>query len=473
MTFAARSATAFALLILAGIGILSYRSTVREQEDRDWVTHTHLVLEKVEAILADVAQAETGQRGYLLTGQEAYLATYQDGVTQIQPDVRMFRELTPDNPIQQRAIEQLAPLLAARLEALAEGIRFRKQNGFTAAVTAASANNGAELTNQIRGQLHEMKRSEEGLLARRMEAAAVSAEKMKLVILLGNSIASLILVLASGLIYRETRRRNIAEQGLTQANERLQEQSEELSEANTELETFSYSVAHDLRAPLRQVAGYSKVLLQDHGPKLDPEAARYLEKVSDGAARMGRLVDDLLGLSKVGRQELALQATSLNGLLRQAVSELTPDWTGRQVEWQIDDLSSADCDPGLMKQVFVNLLSNAVKYTRQRERALIEVGQVVREGERVVFVRDNGAGFEMQYANKLFGVFQRLHKASDFEGTGVGLATVHRIIRKHGGRIWAEAKVNEGATFYFTLGRPGNNSNQKRPANQQEVIHVA
>jgi light-regulated signal transduction histidine kinase (bacteriophytochrome) len=170
---------------------------------------------------------------------------------------------------------------------------------------------------------------------------------------------------------------------------------------------------------------------------------------------MGRLVDDLLSFSRIGRQELALQDTVLDSLLRQVVEELEPEHAGREVEWRLGDLFSAECDRGLMKQVFLNLLSNAVKYTRRREHAVIQVGQMMQEGQRVIFVRDNGAGFEMQYVGKLFGVFQRLHKARDFEGTGIGLAIVQRIIRKHGGRIWAQGKVEEGATFFFTLGLRG------------------
>jgi len=248
---------------------------------------------------------------------------------------------------------------------------------------------------------------------------------------------------AGVVIHREAGRRNLAEQELKQANS-------------------------------LQIAGYSNVLVQDHGPRLDAEALRYLEKVQDGARKMGRLVDDLLSLSKIGRQELLLQATPLNSLLRQAVEELRPECSGRKVEWQIDDLFTTDCDPGLMKQVFVNLLSNAVKYTGKRERAVIQVGQMMQDHQRVIFVRDNGAGFEMQYVGKLFGVFQRLHKARDFEGTGVGLAIVQRIIRKHGGRIWAEAELDQGATFFFTLESSENNTNKKSElVIGNEVIHVA
>jgi light-regulated signal transduction histidine kinase (bacteriophytochrome) len=185
---------------------------------------------------------------------------------------------------------------------------------------------------------------------------------------------------------------------------------------------------------------------------------------------MGRLVDDLLGLSQIGRQELSFQDTPLGSLVGQVVEDLAAEHAGRSVEWQIGELFSAECDPGLMKQVFVNLLSNAVKYTRKREHAVIQVGQTRQNGVRVVFVRDNGVGFEMQYVGKLFRVFQRLHKARDFEGTGVGLATVQRIIRRHGGRIWAEAELDRGATFFFTLGSPENKPNEQAevPMNEKD-----
>jgi light-regulated signal transduction histidine kinase (bacteriophytochrome) len=293
-----------------------------------------------------------------------------------------------------------------------------------------------------------------------------------------NALAILILLVAGFVIHRETSKRNRAEQNLKHVNERLERRTADLSETNIELESFAYSVAHDLRAPLRHIAGYSNVLVQDYGPQLDEEGIRYLGKIGDGVQEMGRLVDDLLSLSKIGRQQLALQKTPLDSLLRQVVEDFAPECSGREVEWRIGALSSADCDPGLMKQVFANLVSNALKYTRKREHAVIQVGQTKQNNERIIFVRDNGVGFDMQYVGKLFGVFQRLHKARDFEGTGVGLAIVQRIIRKHGGRIWAEAKLDRGATFFFTVGSPENKTNKELkfpvifPVTEEEM-HVA
>ncbi len=242
------------------------------------------------------------------------------------------------------------------------------------------------------------------------------------------------------------------EQDVRRLNEKLVISNEQLAAANADLEAFSYSVAHDLRSPIRQIAGFSKILIEEYAAQLPAEARRYLNKVEQGAQQMGSLVDDLLHLSQVGRQALSLQITPLNSLVATALEVLQPECSGRNIEWRLDSLSSVACDRGLMKQALVNLLSNAIKYSRPRDPAVIEVGQTIMDGEQVIFIRDNGVGFDMKYADKLFGVFQRLHAASEFDGTGIGLATVERIIRKHGGRIWAQSERDRGTTFFFTAG---------------------
>ena len=470
-----KAIAACALIVLACIGALSFWSEVRNDRDREWVRHTYLVVGKLQTVRIDITQAETGQRGFMLTGQDRYLKLYGAGINQVRQDMTELRDLTSDNSRQQEAIQRLDPLIAARLAELGDGVEVRKRSGLLAGVEAVTrANNGEKWMGQIAAQIEEMRQTETQLLSRRLDTAAASARKIKVVIVCGNALAILILLVAGFIIHRETSRRNRAEQNLKHVNERLERRTADLSETNIELESFAYSVAHDLRAPLRHIAGYSNVLVQDHGPQLDEEGLRYLGKIGDGAQEMGRLVDDLLSLSKIGRQQLALQKTPLDSILRQVVEDFAPECSGREVEWRIGALSSADCDPALMKQVFANLVSNALKYTRKREHAVIQVGQTKQNHERVIFVRDNGVGFDMQYVGKLFGVFQRLHKARDFEGTGVGLAIVQRIIRKHGGRIWAEAQLDQGATFFFTVGLPENNTSKKPefPVTEEE-LHVA
>lgn len=245
--------------------------------------------------------------------------------------------------------------------------------------------------------------------------------------------------------------RKKAEKAIQRLNQGLEQRAQELKAANQELEAFAYSVSHDLRAPLRAIDGFSRILVTNYAQELSEGARRYLNLVRENTQQMGQLIDDLLSFSRTGRQPLAKQRIEPEGLVRLALRGLVKDRNGRPLDLVINPLPPCEADPALLKQVFVNLLSNSLKFTSKRENPRIEVGCQVQNEEQVFFVRDNGVGFDMQYSDKLFGVFQRLHSPQEFEGTGVGLAIVQRIIERHGGRIWTEAKVDQGATFYFTL----------------------
>jgi PAS domain S-box-containing protein len=225
-----------------------------------------------------------------------------------------------------------------------------------------------------------------------------------------------------------------------------------LEAANQELEAFTYSVSHDLRAPIRQIDGFAQLLGERCGDLLDEKGRHYLQRIQEGAQSMGRLVDDLLNLARIGQQDFRPVRIALDGLVRDTVGALESEVGTRQIEWKLEPLPMVRGDPGLLRIAFTNLLSNALKYSRSRERAVIEVG-VSPNASEAIMVRDNGVGFDPKYADKLFGVFQRLHRSEEFEGQGVGLAIVKRIVHKHGGEIWAEARPGEGATFYFTLPR--------------------
>jgi light-regulated signal transduction histidine kinase (bacteriophytochrome) len=233
--------------------------------------------------------------------------------------------------------------------------------------------------------------------------------------------------------------------------QRVEERTAQLAAAYKELEAFSYSVSHDLRVPLRAIDGFSTILLEEHEARLDDEGKRLLHVVRDAAVRMGRLIDDILAFSRTGRAEMSLAPVDMAGLVQEVVEELRPGLTGRTIDFRIDPLPGACGDRALLRQVWANLIGNAVKFTRDRAPAVVEVGGRAEGGRAQYHVRDNGAGFDPRYSDKLFGVFQRLHRTDEFEGTGIGLAIVKRIVERHGGRIWAEGKVGEGAAFHFEL----------------------
>jgi signal transduction histidine kinase len=243
----------------------------------------------------------------------------------------------------------------------------------------------------------------------------------------------------------------------SELEQRVQERTGKLKEANMELEAFSYSVSHDLRAPLRAIDGFSRILAEDYAEKLDEDGKRVLNVIRSNTQNMGRLIDDLLAFSRLGRKQIEATPVNMSDLANDVFQQLKSGLANQKIQLNLASLPGATGDPALIRQVFVNLLSNAAKYSRPRAETVIEVNGRCENGDCIYSVKDNGVGFDMTYAQKLFGVFQRLHSVEEFEGTGVGLAIVQRIIHRHGGRVWAEGKVDEGATFYFSLPKEKHN----------------
>jgi PAS domain S-box-containing protein len=683
---------AISLLALAGLGWLSYRTTTRLVTTEKWVAHTQEVISALEAGRAILTEAETSQRGYLLTGEDQFLKDSQKAQTDAKGWLEQLRSLIADNPEQERRLDSLAPLISQRLDLLNNRIQLRQKQGLPAATRAVASREGRALMDQIWGQITGMQEAENRLLSERQHAAQVNASATAFIISTGSGLACAISLAAfvvirrdlqlraqaeretqaartqlqsfldntpadvflkdtdgrylfanrqfettaeiardkivgktgfdifpkevaqathendqkvlktgepfqfeetilyadgphthfsvkfplrdaNGKIYamggvstditrrklaeeerdrffdlsrdmmciagfdgyfkrlnpaweqtlgytieelsakpflefvhpddtagtsaksselsagreviqfenryrckdgsyrwfawnaradlsrrliyagaRDITRQKQNEEQIVQLNADLQTRATQLETANKELEAFSYSVSHDLRAPLRHIDGFVKLLDKQAGEKVDERGRRYLNIIADSARQMGALIDDLLIFSRMNRAELRQAKVSLDSLVHEAIDGLHGEMDGRHIRWKIASLPEVKADPAMLRQVWVNLIANAVKYSRPREPAEIEIGSIdTQNGELVFFVRDNGVGFDMQYAHKLFGVFQRLHRAEEFEGTGIGLANVRRIIHRHGGRTWAEGKVDGGATFFFSL----------------------
>ena len=575
---------AVALAILGASAYISYQSTGQLIETSRQLSHTQQVLESLEMVLVTMDDAETGQRGYLLTGKESYLEPYEAARKRLSSVFANLDELTTGDSESQRNLGMLSRLVKQKQQELVATIAMKRANKTDEASWLVMSDLGKKEMDDIRDLINRIETREKARMAERNVAWEASSRRTTQVVVLAVGIAFVFLlaailalnseaseraraegdlrknrartkmltdsitdyailmldsegrvlswspgatkilgykqeemvgqsfsrffppddvtagvpqkelekVLVNGRaeaegwrvrkdgsrfwansvmvairddqgqlhgfskVMRDITERRAALEEIESLNRDLAQRASELEAANKELEAFTYSVSHDLRAPLRHIDGFSQLLVDEYGPKLPEDVRRYLDRIQNGARQMGQLVDELLNLARIGRKEIRLQVTGLDSVVEQVVSDLKTELNGRKVDWKIASLPYVECDATLLKQVFVNLLSNAVKYTRPRNPAVIEVGSVQKNGTPAVFVRDNGVGFSMKYADKLFGVFQRLHRAEDFEGTGIGLATVQRIIQKHGGRIWAEAELDKGATFYFTLGNRAN-----------------
>lgn len=451
-----------AALVLFVVGAVSYHSAQMAQARARWMAHTHEVLQGVQELQTLITDAETGQRGYVLTGQEDYLAPYTAAARRYPQALRALRELVSDNPAQLERLDRLQRAADQKLALLDQGPDMRQNSEMLRA--SIERGDGRRLMDQIRAEAGAMMGVERELLARRAAETRESADFTRAVIVSGFALALGLILLSYLLLRQESRERARAQAQVRELNARLKREAGRLEVINRELEGFSYSVSHDLRIPLRAVAGYAQMLEEDFAETLGSEGMRMLGMVRGSAATMNALIEDLLTFSRLGSKPLQAADLDMNRLVADVVEQCTGPGTAELAalagtplesdavpEVRVQPLPDAPGDHALLRQVWLNLLSNAIKYSATRRPPRIEIGCQTQAGEQVYYVRDNGVGFDMRYAGKLFGVFQRLHGADEYPGTGVGLAIVQRIIARHGGRVWAQAAPDEGATFSFSL----------------------
>ncbi len=435
--------------ILLAIGGVAYRNTTQYLEDSERDSSSREVLQFLALTLSSMENTDIGVRRYLVTGETSYLTSYQIATARTPTYLRHMRSVIGDNPVQLDRLDQLDRLIQNTLGSSQKAISLRERTNFEGVRHLLRFGELNQEMEKIRKVAEGIGLEEKQALTRRALESIRSTRTTILLLSIGTILQFVLLSAVYYLIRHDIKeRRRVAAE--------LRHRGQQLEAANKELEAFSYSVSHDLRAPLRHIDGYAGLLEKSAGSSLDEKSHRYLETISESAKQMGRLIDDLLVFSRMGRTEIANTRVQLDHLVKEVLHDLRHDTQNRAISWTIGSLPEVRADPAMLRLVLVNLISNAIKFTASRELAKIEIGSSPGSpGETIIFVRDNGVGFDMQYVDKLFGVFQRLHRMEEFEGTGIGLANVRRIIHRHGGRTWAEGKVDGGATFYFSLPTSG------------------
>lgn len=445
---------AVAIILIAAVA-LAYRNSRQFRVVSEENARVQEMLRTQESILATMVDAETGMRGYVISNDPVYLEPYSSARETIGGQLERLRSLHDNgagNVMSAEELKDLARLVEEQLAFRAKVIeRIRANPSEKGTVRLDEGKAGMD---KIRGMVAGWKLAETKSLSERRAAYEMSDRRW--VITLAALAGAVLLLLVGGmaLVRHHFLERRKSEEQLAKFGDDAKRRSAELEAANQELEAFSYSVSHDLRAPLRHVAGFADMLQKHASTQLDAKAQRYVQTIIDSAKRMGMLIDDLLVFSRMGRVEMRREIVDLNLVVDGVIQELREEIGARNVLWRKEKLPAVSADKAMLRQVVVNLLSNAIKYTGPRDPAEIEIGSREDKGELVIWVKDNGVGFDPAYAHKLFGVFQRLHQSSEFEGTGIGLANVRRIIVRHGGRVWAEGSIDKGATFHFSLPQP-------------------
>jgi len=450
-----------ALAILILVSVVSFTSLSQNGKDRALVTHTYVVMEKLDAVLANLIDAETGQRGYIITGEVSYLEPYNNSRTHVNQNLADLRSMTADNLAQQRALDRLEPAATAMLSTLQERIEIRDRLGMAAAAEEIRKGAAKLHMDEIRALITGMRVEENQLLASRSAEADASLRKTRIVIVVGEILGFSFLSLAGAIVGQEMRRRSRAEQEVRQLNADLEkrvaertaeldERAKELARSNSELQQFAYVASHDLQEPLRMVASFTQLLAKRYKDKLDDDAREFIDYAVDGATRMQTLISDLLTYARVGTQGKALAPTNCEELLDRVLQSIkfVIEETGAVISR--DPLPVVMADPQQLGQLFQNLLTNAIKF-RGKEPPSIKISVEKTGRDWKISVRDNGIGIAQEHADRIFVIFQRLHTKTEYPGTGIGLAICKKIIERHRGRIWFEPTPGGGSTFCFTI----------------------
>jgi signal transduction histidine kinase len=460
------------ILFVVGNAWLALRSVKALQHSQSWVDHTWQVISQVERVMSSAKDAETGSRGYLLTGDDKYLEPYVTAQKELPIEVDNFQRLTSDNPGQRARAQEMRAVLEQRLSLLSQGNEMRAGGADIGTLRAmVLTGTGKAEMDHLRRIADAMEAEERSLLAERVREAEAAAKRARYTLAMASGLDILLIVFMFRYFSRERDLRlsaEVAAEGLAVSrleverkateilalNEglelRVKERTAELEATNRELEAFSYSVSHDLRAPLRTIDGFSLALEEDFGDVVGAEGKDYIKRVRTGVQRMGGLIDALLQLSRITRAEIEREDVDVTTLAENVAAQVVDANPEQRIEFSIQKGLHANADPKLLRVALENLFGNAAKFSSKKPESKIEFGWDAEQ--KAWFVRDNGAGFDMHYKDKLFGAFNRLHGDKDFKGSGIGLATVARVVRRHHGRIWADSVVESGATFWFTLG---------------------
>ncbi len=470
-----RSDVVLALLVaIFVIGLNTWFAVAAVQSLLDseaWLAHTWEVIGQNEHVLVSLTNAESSARGFVITGRDASLEMFQDVTKSLPPDIQRLNDLTADNPVQQGNISQARAVIDHRMTMLRQIVDVRRNQGAEAAQLVAASGLGNIEMNNVRFAISRINAEEHRLLLNRADETRHNGSRALFAI----GLACVLDLMMTGFLayyFVEERRQRIASEVNAERLEianalaerrseevrllnadlenRVRERTAELEATNRELEAFSYSVSHDLRAPLRTIDGFSLALQEDYTDAVDAAGRDYISRVRAGVQRMGQLIDALLQLSRITRSDVTREPLDMARLAESVAQALREQNVDRDIRFNITPGPDANADPKLVQVALENLLGNAVKFTARQPIAEVSFGWDA--AQSAWRVSDNGAGFDMYYASKLFNAFNRLHGDKDFKGSGIGLATVARVVRRHGGRIWADSIVDHGATFWFTLG---------------------